>query len=180
MPAARFFSLSLFLFLIWQFHEHTSKKKCYVEQFMQVQLTTAEREWKLLLSKYRQLITDSIELRLELEACRFEADQLRKTSTSFNKEVVKSTPPPSTDYKRLSVGSKRNFDLLEEIRSRKFSLKHVNDADNPTSDKYKKKKCLRFTVSMENFIESFLKERRAKICPRDDSDDEFLNDDVLF
>ena len=56
----------------------------YHFNFFQIQLATAEKEWRLLLSKYRQLVTDSIELRLELETCKFELDRI----------TAKSTPKP--------------------------------------------------------------------------------------
>ena len=131
------------------------------EKKLQMQLATAEKEWKILLGKYRQLVMEGIELRLELEATRFEADRLRSIKSS-------TTSPPVDPLAASSAAQKRNFDLLEEIRNQKYALRHVEDADNPISKRFKKK-FQQFHI--RGYMEELLKERRSKICP-DENDSE--------
>ena len=135
-----------------------------------MQLATAEKEWKILLGKYRQLVMEGIELRLELEATRFEADRLRAIKSSTTRPPVQPLPPKNP-VAASSAGQKGNFELLEEIRNQKYALRHVEDADNPVSKRFKKK-FQQFHI--RGYMEELLKERRSKICPdENDSEDSF-------
>ena len=134
-------------------------------------MAKAEKEWKILLGKYRQLVMDSIELRLELEATRFEADRLRsiKSTTTTTNAAPNTVNPLVNPLPASSAGQKSNFDLLEEIRNQKYALRHVEDADNPTSKRFKKK-FQQFHI--RGYMEELLRERRSKICPDENDDSE--------